>query len=394
MKSVNLNLKQAASMACSITDQSLLPEEFDEHLLDQVKSLNGQDFSISNELKKEIPFLKNGNFYGPSAIRLVHANVLPGRARYLLGARSPNVLPPLLVSHYKKGGTGKTTVLVNVAIAMAMQGIRVLFIDADPQGSSTTLFGLDVEDTNLRTLQHVLFGHPSNAGRPVHPKDAIVKLYDNAVLDLIPSDLELSSFDRVAYPRNNRERLFEKLLREHVSFFSQYDIIVCDTSPSPSLMTLNLMLPATHIMMPVSLDVPSMKSMRLMLADREELLDLGASEKDWMIVANVFQPSMNHSKESLKALRNDLGQQMMKTVVPSYAGVSRQGWAHENGRTLIEREPSALASKKIAVLANELLERIVWQPIGQGVVNHEMSEGSTTSASESSIDRVDSLAIA
>lgn len=375
MKSINLTLKQAAVTACAITDRSLLPEEFEEALIDQVHALAAIKGKLSPELKRDLHFLQRDNFYSPVATRLVHAHTLPGRAPFLLEARDPKVLPPLIISHYKKGGTGKTTVLANVAISMAMQGIRVLYIDADPQGSSTTLFGLDVEDTSLRTLQHVLFGHPSNGGKPVAPENAIVRLYDNAVLDLIPSDLELSSFDRVAYPKTNRERLFEKLLKEHAAFFSRYDVIVADTSPSPSLMTLNLMVPASHIMMPVSLDVPSMKSMRLMQADRLELADLNAREKDWFIVANVFQSSMTHSKESLKVLRNDLGDQMMHTVIPSYAGVSRQGWAHETGRTLIEREPSAPASKRITTLANELLERVLWAPMGQGVLKHDKSEG-------------------
>ena len=373
MKNISMNVKQAALLACAVTGKSILPSEFEGALIQQIDKFS--DFpSLSNDLKIELKTLRVEQEYSPVAIRLAHAGAIPERASFLLEGGLKQELPPVLVSHYKKGGTGKTTILANIAIAMAGQGIRVLYIDADPQGTSTTLFGQDIENPMLRTLQHVIFGHDSNAGRPIPLADAIIPLYANAVLDLIPSDIQLSAFERLAYPVNNRERLFERMMARNIPLLSRYDIILIDTNPGTNLLNFNLMFPATHIMMPVSLDVPSMKSMHLMISESLEMSDAGAKEKDMIMIGNVHQESTTHSRESLIALREAYEEQMMQTVIPAYAGVSRQGWEHERGRTLIEREPTAAASKRLSLLSQEILERVLWRPMGLGVLEFDRSE--------------------
>ena len=373
MKNIKLTIKQVAHLLREVTGLPILNGDVEDVLaqaLRQAATGNSPQW-----LKSSLPLLREGATFSPWAVRLAHACLVPERFSKLMADRVEGALLPIVVSHYKKGGTGKTTVLVNTAIALAMQGVRVLVIDADPQGTATTLFDVNTEDPSLRTLQHVMFGHASNGGHPVALEDAIVPLYANAKLDLVPSDIELSSFDRVAYSRTNRERLFQRLLQQRADFFASYDVVLIDTNPGTNLLNFNLMFPASHVLMPVSLDVPSLKSMRLMHSEAAEMDEAGGSEKTMLIVGNAFHPSMVHSRESLKALRQHYGPSMAETVIPAYAGVSRQGWSEAAGRTLIEREPSAAAAKRLATLAIELMERTVWQPSGLGRAKFEPSEG-------------------
>lgn len=377
MKSIQMTLKQAAGLVCAITDVSVLPSELEEAIAASIMRIEASPGVSSNELIKDLTrhpkTIIHGepSAFGPTAIRLAHAHALPHRAQYLMG-NAPKGKPPVVVSHYKKGGTGKTTVLINTAIAMAAQGIRVLYIDADPQGTSTTLFGIDIEDPSLRTLHHVIFGAH---GTPTPISDAVMPLYDNAVLDLIPSSIALAEFEGVAHASKYSERRFDKLLHKEEGFFSRYDLVLVDTNPGTNMLNFNLLFSATHILMPVSLDVPSMKSMHLMDSEAVELHEAGAGPKEKIIVGNIHQAATRHSQESLEVLQRVFAKQTAKTVLQAYAGVSRQGWMNEHGRTLIEREPTSPLAKKIGVLALELLERIIWAPRGLGVLRFEGEDG-------------------
>jgi chromosome partitioning protein len=343
-----------------------------------LSSMTGKTLSAS-DLLRYLPEEKFYQPYEPSAIRHAHGALMTSRRPALSGVLSdlrPDRRPPVMVSHYKKGGTGKTTILCNVAIALAMQGYRVLYIDVDPQGTSTTLFGVDIEDPELRTLQHVLFGYE---GEPVSLERSRIPLYDNAVLDLIPSDISLSAFDRLGFGLERKNWLyFDRLLQKNPEFFSRYEWVLVDTNPGTNLLNQNMMVPADYLLMPVSLDVPSMKSMRLMAAEAAELHELGASAKGLMIVANIFHAAMRHSQESLDALTTSYPNELLNTVVPAYAGVSRQGWSEPKGRTLLEKEPSSPAARKLVELSVEIANRVYWEPLREA--KQHASEAARTAA--------------
>jgi len=111
--------------------------------------------------------------------------------------------PPVVASRMSKGGVGKSCISVNISMAMALQGWRVLFIDADPQGTATTLFGEDKEDTAdplKYTLMSVLLDGASLS-------DGLIQPYSDLELSLLPCDIFVSQFDMRAINQPRRELL-------------------------------------------------------------------------------------------------------------------------------------------------------------------------------------------
>lgn len=337
MKSLAMPLQQASTLLSTVT---------------------GRAVSV-DQLKKLLPARDLSALVTPKELRQAHARMVPSRKEHLLvEVKASDKRPPIVCCHFKKGGVGKTTILSNIAIELARQGLRVCYIDADPQGTSTTLFGIDIEDESLITLQGLIFADKS---KPISPKEAAISLYSDATLDLIPADNALAGFDRAGHPLNSREWLFEKLVVKNMDFFSQYDIVLIDTNPATNLLNLNLMATADYILTPVSLDVPTMKSMKLMIAQFDELEDLQAGYKQHLIVANNYHSAFRHSKIVLQDLQAGYPDEIFDTVVPNYVGVARQGWTNDKGTTLIEREPKSSAALSLSTLAIEFANRIIWK---------------------------------
>lgn len=293
----------------------------------------------------------------PLQIRVAHAALRKDRESLLdkLVTNGNYKLPPRIVCHFTKGGVGKTTLLANVAVELASMGFRVLFIDADPQGTSTSLFGVDVDDDSIRTLYDILFTHD---GVPTSVERAVISLYNDAVLDLIPSDLRMSGFDMTATPRPKREFLVDKLLNTRADYFSNYDLILVDTNPGSNLLNQNLMIAADNILIPVALDILSTKSMKLMVNELVEVQDISDRERPLMIVGNMYQHGTLHSKASWENLQRQYPEQLLSTRIPTYAGFKRQGWGEASDpQLLIETEPTSPAAKLLTELALEVAVR-------------------------------------
>lgn len=331
LKSVELTLQQMAFNASSLSGTTVTTDDIVERF--------GRP--------------ENGK-YSPIQLRQLHAELVPSRAEFLMGERAPDFRPHVVVCHFMKGGVGKTTLLANSGFAAAARlGYRILIIDADPQGTTSTLFGVDVEDDSLITLMHLNFMAGTRMDQAIRP------LMSNAVLDLLPSDVNVGAWDLNASPRTKREFLIEKMFKDHAAALSKYDIIFVDTNPGPTLLNQNLMIAADSIMVPVSLDIMSVKSLRLMAASMAAVDGIEPKDRNLMLIANVEQANTTHSRTCLEGLQKNYGDQLLNAVIPAYSGFKRQGWG-DTAQLLIEREPNSPASHKIVELALELTNRTIW----------------------------------
>lgn len=363
MKSFWFTARQAAAYLCEITGKSVLPEEIPEVLSAQ-------------ELAGEIGGrpLMSGRLYGPMAIRAAHAKLLHKRSAFLREEVHAH-MPPVVVSHYAKGGSGKTSSVVNAAIALAQRGYRVCFIDADPQSSATVLFGVDVNDDALRTLHDVTFGRD---GKAVSMDDALIPLVENGVLDLLPSDPLLARFDSTAHlVRGGRDQLFARVLQQNAEILQRYDVILIDTNPSTSS-PLNFVLSyrCDALLMSIPMDALSMKSRRMMDSLFHELETSQAPAKQVFVLANAFAGSTAHGKLSLSDLVRNDREMLMQTVIPFSSAVARQGWEKKvgGGLSVVEREPSSAVSKRYVQFSLELMEYVLWQPRKSGALSFEAPE--------------------
>lgn len=181
-----------------------------------------------------------------------------------------------LVAANFKGGVTKTTTAVTLAQGLSMRGHRVLLIDSDPQGSATTLFGLlpDVEVDEDQTLLPLCRGNEESI------EYAIRSTYWDGI-DLVPSNADLFSaeFDLPARQTTVRNFEFWNVLHNGIDNARlQYDVIIIDTPPALSYLTINALMAADGIVMPLP---PSS-------------LDFLSSSQFWGLVSALTQGLQKH----------------------------------------------------------------------------------------------------
>lgn len=154
----------------------------------------------------------------------------------------------------QKGGVGKTTTTFNLGVALAKQGKKVLLIDGDPQSNLTTYMGYENPDDLQVTLSTIMFNEVNNDNYNV--KNSI--LHHKEKVDLIPSDLELSSLEFSLVNAMCREVIMKKALS---CLKKDYDYILVDCQPSLGILTINSLAFANKVIIPTQAHYFSAKGM-------------------------------------------------------------------------------------------------------------------------------------
>jgi len=241
----------------------------------------------------------------------------------------------------QKGGTGKTTTSINLSVYLALEGHRVLLIDSDPQGNSTSGLGID-KNTIEKSLYHVLISH-------VEVKDVILKTkVEN--LFLIPSNIDLIGAEVELVEETERE---VRLKRSLEAIKDSFDYITIDCPPSLGLLTLNSLVAATSVIIPVQCEYYALeglgqltKTINLIKENLNPILQIEG------VLLTMADFRTNLTSEVISETRNFFRDRVFETIIPRSIRLSE---APGFGKSIYEYDKSSIGAQKYGALAKEVL---------------------------------------
>lgn len=206
----------------------------------------------------------------------------------------------------QKGGVGKTTTNINLCAYLAMEGYRVLTIDIDPQGNTTSGLGLDKNNLEF-SMYDVLVSDTTM-------KEAIIKSDLVQNLSIAPSTMELAGAEVELINKENREKIMKDKLKE---IEDEYDYVFIDCPPSLGVLTINALSCADSVLIPIQCEFYAlegvsqlMNTVQLVKKSLNKKLDIEG------VVMTMFDFRTNLSNEVLKEVQKFFGEKVYKTTIP------------------------------------------------------------------------------
>jgi chromosome partitioning protein len=245
----------------------------------------------------------------------------------------------------EKGGTGKTTLAVNLGAALAIRGMKTLLIDMDPQGNASYILSKVTDDDPA--MYSVLTDKDTTLV-------SVIQATATEHLDIAPSNLHLAGAEiQLATLLGRENALKRKLAPELVG---RYDVVLIDTSPSLGLLTINALNAADYTLIPVSCDFLSLVGLTL-LFDTIRLCQeqLGSHVRVLGLVANRYDRREKVSAEVLDALKRQFNSLLFETVIRVNVRLKE---APSYRQSIYEYDPVCPGAKDHLALANELIKKV------------------------------------
>jgi chromosome partitioning protein len=257
--------------------------------------------------------------------------------------------PRVLVVANQKGGVGKTTTAINLGTALAAIGEHVLLIDLDPQGNASTGLGVDRRE-RYNSTYNVLLGEASlkQAARTTDvPRLDIAP----STLDLLGAELELAPHhDRTARLKKEIARLYDDLKDE-----VQYSYVLIDCPPSLNLLTINAMVAADAVIVPLQCEFFALEGLSQLLKTVEQVrANLNPNLIIQGIVLTMFDPRNNLAMQVVSDVRQFMGDKVYQTVIPRNVRVSE---APSYGKPVLLYDLKCAGSQAYLRLASEVIQR-------------------------------------
>jgi chromosome partitioning protein len=248
----------------------------------------------------------------------------------------------------QKGGVGKTTTSVNLAACLGVDGLRVLVVDLDPQGNATSGFGVDKS-----ALQQCVYDLLVNDA----PVEELIRPSVCENVDLIPATINLAGAEVELVAAMSREW---RLRRGLAPVRDRYQVILIDSPPSLSLLTLNALAAADRALVPIQCEYYALegisqllKTLTLVKQHLNRELSVGG------VVLTMHDPRVRLTQQVAEEVRRYFGDQALATVIPRNVRLSE---APSHGIPVNLYDSRSRGSEAYRSLARELTERFALEP--------------------------------
>ena len=245
----------------------------------------------------------------------------------------------------QKGGVGKTTTAINLAACLAEAGQKILIIDIDPQGNTTSGFGLSKTDIE-KTVYEVLLGE-------CNIKDAIVEnIIDN--LDILPSNVNLAGAEIELVAFEKREFLLHSALEQ---IKNEFDFILIDCPPSLGLLTLNAFAAAESVIIPIQCEYYALEGLGQLTNTISSLKQIINEQLEIEgILLTMFDKRTNLSALVYDEVKKFFPEKIFKTVIPRNVRLSE---APSFGEPILSYDKFSKGAFAYKALAKEVIKKNV-----------------------------------
>ncbi|MEW6600259.1 MAG: AAA family ATPase [Nitrospirota bacterium] len=241
----------------------------------------------------------------------------------------------------QKGGVGKTTTSINVSASLASAGKRVLLVDTDPQGNSTS--GLGIDKDNLKGSIYDLYTEAKTI-------EEVIQNTGMEHLKIISSNIDLIGAELELFGKDSRETILKRAL-EPVK--NDYDYIFIDCPPSLSLLTLNALVAADSLLVPMQCEYYALEGISMLLRTFNLIKDSFNPDLEIEgILLTMFDGRNTLANQVSEELRRHFGDKVYRTLIPRNVTLAE---APSHGKPVILYDIRSKGAQSYLDLAKEMM---------------------------------------